>query len=157
MVVDLPAGNAVMISEEYVEEFSWLRQHTQLGDWFLQTAWLNSYFPLRLRSPIFLDALWPRAETRPEYVDLAVRQIARQPVELILWSPSQAQPDSACCSRDNHLGPFRTYLLSHYTRSHVFSNGDEIWQLRHGLGNGPPATGTGRSSSFQTAGTGNGR
>jgi hypothetical protein len=130
MVVELPAGNAVMVTHEYAEEFSWLRQHTQPGEWFLQTAWLNSYFPLRLRSPIFLDALWPRAETRPEYVDLAVRQMARQPVELILWSPSQAEPDSACCSRENHLGAFRTYMLSHYTRSHVFSNGDEIWQLR---------------------------
>jgi hypothetical protein len=148
VVVELPAGNAVIASKEYLEEFSWLKQHTQPGEWFLQTNWLNSYFPLRLRSPIFLDGLWPRAETRPEYVELAVRQMAQQPVELILWSAAQAEPDYACCSREDHLGAFRTYLASHYTRIHVFSNGDEIWQLRQVRGINP---------SFQTGETDIGR
>jgi hypothetical protein len=135
-VVELPAGTAVIVDEDYFEQFTWLKQHTKPGDWFVQSYWLNGYFPLRLRSPLYLDAMWPRAETRPEYVDLAVSQLENQPPKLILWSPQQGEPNR-CCLQDDHLGPFRAYLSSHYTRAHVFANGDEVWQLNGEAGERP--------------------
>jgi len=130
MVLDLPAGRAVVADVDQYEMFSWLKQHTAPGDLFLQTAWLNTYFPLKLRSPVFVDALLPAEETRPEQVDDAVRQLAQKQVKYILWTPGRGDPNYAAYYRPNRLGPFRAYMVNHYTRVHVFSDQDEIWQLR---------------------------
>jgi hypothetical protein len=126
-VLDLPAGRAVIADADLYEQFSWLRQHTTPGEWFLQTDWLNTYFPLRLRSPIYLDQLLPSLQTRPEDVQLAVRQLAQRRPRYILWTP-RINPDYARFAGQDNLGPFRNYLLNHYSRVHVFANEDEVWE-----------------------------
>jgi hypothetical protein len=128
MILDLPAGRAVVADADQYEKFSWLKQHTTPGDLFFQTAWLNTYFPLKLRSPVFVDALLPSEQTRPEQVALSVRQLAQKRVKYILWTPDREDPDYSAYYRADRLGPFRAYLLTHYSRVHVFSDRDEIWQ-----------------------------
>lgn len=129
MTLDLPAGRAVVADEDRFEQFSWLREHTTPGDWFFQTRWLNSYFPLKLKTPGFVDALTQTEMTRPEQVARTVQQLVQTSVQYILWTP-EGPPDGSPHYRGDRLEPFHAYLLAHYRRVHVFSNQDEIWQLQ---------------------------
>lgn len=92
-------------------------------------SWLNIYPPLDLYSPVFVDGLWPSGLTRPELVALTIRQIEQTRLKYILWIPRFTIPTSDSPSQD-YLLPFRDYLQSHYTRVHVFSNQDEVWERR---------------------------
>lgn len=127
-LADLPAGKAALFAEDF-EELSWLEQHTRPGDFFFQSSWLNVYPPLRLRSPVFIDGLWPTNVTRPEFVLLTVKQLEEKPVKYVLWIPRWGMPESGHLQED-HLGPFRDYLKTRYIPVHTFSNGDEIWEHR---------------------------
>lgn len=124
-VADLPAGKVALKADDF-EEFSWLQQHTQPGDFFFQAIWLNLYLPLRLRSPVFVDGLLPTEVSRPEFVSLTVNQLEGSKVKYILWIPKWGAPEVHL--QQDHLGPFRDYLKVHYAPVHVFSNGDEIWE-----------------------------
>ena len=105
----LPGGNVVLSLEKY-EKFSWLAQHTSPGDFFLQAAWHDTYLPLDLRNPMFLDILLANEESRPEYVALAMRQLDHKQVKYILWSPQLNNPNDPSRPSEDHLGPFRAYL-----------------------------------------------
>lgn len=126
-VADLPAGKAALSFEEF-EEFSWLKQHTKPGDPFFQGSWLNIYAPLELHSPVFVDGLWPSDRTRPEDVALTIQQVEQARLKYILWIPRWSTPEPSDPPGQDHLGPFRAYLTSHYARVHVFSNQDEVWE-----------------------------
>jgi hypothetical protein len=128
-IAELPAGRTVLSNQNY-EEYSWLSQHTIPGDYFFQSSWLNFYVPLELRSPVFVDGLWSTELTRPEYVALTVRQIEQKQVKYILWTPRWTEEEVASNPEENHLGPFRAYLASHYARIHIFSTHDEVWQRK---------------------------
>lgn len=129
-VADLPAGRVAVAAQDY-EEFVWLSQHTSPGDYIFQTSWLNFYPPLELRSPVYIDGLWPIELTLPEHVNLTIRQLEQRPVKYILW-PTRWSTHMADPSRPwtNHLGPFREYLTSRYVRVQVFANQDEVWERR---------------------------
>lgn len=83
--VALPAGKAIL-PEQKADKFLWLAQHTRPGEFFFQPAWPESYVPLGLRNPTFVDSLIANEETRPEFVGLAIQQIDRRQVKYILWS-----------------------------------------------------------------------
>jgi hypothetical protein len=130
-IADLPSGKTALTAERY-EQFSWLIQHTKPGDYFFQSTWPNVYFPLGLRSPVFVDGLGTTEVTRPEWVTLTVQQLEEKQVKYILcsrWLYVEFDPTRPW---EDHLEPFREYLRSHYTRVHVFSDPDrdEIWQRR---------------------------
>jgi hypothetical protein len=126
-VIELPAGRTVLSPQKY-EKFSWLAQHTRPGDLFYQALWVNVYPPLQLRSPAYLDVLFTNEETRPEFVDVNVQQLERTKVKYILWSPVLNEQRDSRGPWENHLGPLRTYLHSHYRRVQVFADGDEVWE-----------------------------
>ena len=126
-IVQLPAG-LVVLSPEKQELYSWIRQHTHTGDYFLATFWPGVYLPLALRSPVFAEMLLNSDWTRPEYVELAIRQLEERQVTYILWTPRLNGPDDPARPWEDHLGPMRTYLLSRYKQVHVFADGDQIWQ-----------------------------
>jgi hypothetical protein len=130
-IAQLPAGKAV-VSAESDEKFCWLMQHTRPGDLFFQAQWINLYpaFTLELRSPVFVDDLRPSEATRPEYVELTVRQVEQQQVKYILWSPRLVSLNEPHRYGQDHLGPFRAFLNSHYRRVQIFSDRDEIWERR---------------------------
>jgi hypothetical protein len=124
---NLPAGRVALPPPEY-EKFSWLAQNTKPGDLFFQAQLLNTYLPLDLRNPLFVDGLWAREITRPEYVEQAVQQAEQKQIQYILWSPRLSTPPNNRIELQDRLEPFRAYLAGHYTRTHVFSDDDEIWE-----------------------------
>jgi hypothetical protein len=128
-IVDLPAGKAALSSLS-AERFLWLKQHTNPGESLLQAQNLDTYTPLQLRNPISADGLWPFHSTRPEFVELAIRQIEQKQVKYILWSPWLVATERPDHEDQNPLNPFHAYLLDHYVRVHIFSNSEEVWQRR---------------------------
>jgi Dolichyl-phosphate-mannose-protein mannosyltransferase len=125
-IAELPAGRAALSHESY-EEYSWLMQHTRPGDYFLQASWPNIYPPLDLRSPVFVEGLWPDQVPLPEYGALALQQVEQKQAKYILWTSLWNAPANLA-HQEGYFTTFRDYLTSHYTRVHVFSNQDEIWQ-----------------------------
>lgn len=91
-------------------------------------AWQDTYLPLELRNPVFLDILLANEESRPEYVALMMRQLDQRQVKYILWSPQLNNPNDPSRPQEDHLDPFRTYLRSRYRLLRVFSDQDELWQ-----------------------------
>jgi hypothetical protein len=128
-LIALPAGKAVVSPEEY-EKFSWIEQHTKPGDFFYQALWVNTYPPLQLRSPVFLDVLYTTEQTRPEFVLRIVQQLEAAGVKYILWSPELNKPDFPARPLEDHLDPLRGYLRGNYRPIRSFPDGDEIWERR---------------------------
>lgn len=126
-IAALPVGKAALTEERYQQVY-WLLQHTRPGDIFYQTAWPGFYFSLDLRSPVFVDVLETNEITRPEWVALTIQQVEDKQVKYILNSPWLYVQLNPSRPWEDHLEPFRAYLRTHYTRIHVFSNKDEIWQ-----------------------------
>jgi len=129
VVIDLPAGRAVLAGELYSDdELSWLTQHTRPGELFFQAGWLNTYLPLKLRSPVFVDFL---SKSMPSgYVDLTVRQIEQSRAKYILWTHFLPSPNGPDISGQDPLGSFRAYLVDRYAPVQVFANEDEAWQRK---------------------------
>lgn len=125
--VALPAGEAIL-PEQKADKFLWLAQHTRPGEFFFEPAWPESYVPLGLRNPTFVDSLIANEETRPEFVGLAIQQIDRRQVKYILWSRRLNAPNDPARPWQDHLGPMRAYLKGHYKRMQVFTDGDEVWK-----------------------------
>lgn len=125
-VAELPAGRAFLSDKDY-EEYPWIMQHTRPGDYFLQTSWPNVYPPLDLRSPVFVEGLWPDQTPASPFGPPAIEQVEQKQVKYILWSPLLDTPVNGA-NQQGYLRAFRAYLTSHYARVHVFSNRDEIWQ-----------------------------
>lgn len=128
-IANLPGGR-VALSPQMYEKCSWLTQHTKPGEPFLQAQLLNTYLPLDLRNPLFIDGLWRGEITRPEYVQQAIQQVEQEQVPYILWSPRLGSPNKGSTPAQDRLAPFRTYLTDHYTRVQEFSDTDEIWKRR---------------------------
>jgi hypothetical protein len=105
-------------------------QHTKPGDYLFQAGWLNVYPPLELRSPVFVDVLYANEVTRPEYVDLTIRQLEARQVRYILLSPGMEAPEDPRRPWEDHLGPFRAYVKDRYIFVRRFKDGDEVWERR---------------------------
>jgi hypothetical protein len=127
-VVNLPAGRAVLSSELYEsDELSWLEQHTNAGELFFQAEWLNIYFPLRLRNPVFAEFL--SEAMPPRYLDLTLEQIEQKQVKYILSSRWLPTPETNITGH-RPLDPFRAYLIVHYAPVQTFENQDVVWQRK---------------------------
>jgi len=126
VTVELPAGRAAAPPQTY-EKLQWLMQNSKPGEPFFEAGWPGLYLPLRLNNPVYLDALGRDEQTRPQYIELSIRQLEAKQVPHILWSPRLDTPDSFNPPEAYHLNEFREYLHSHYQRARVFSDQDEIW------------------------------
>jgi hypothetical protein len=87
------------------------------------------YVPVALRNPLYLDTVGTNQQTRPEYVDLAIRQLEERRVRYVLWSRRLDNPDSV---RDpaNSLAALKAYLLSRYDPVEDFPGPEELWQRK---------------------------
>jgi hypothetical protein len=124
VVCDLPAGRAAA-DPQTCEELLWITRHVKPEDFFFQAAWPGMYVPLGLRNPLFIDAVGTNEQTRPEDVDVAVRQLQEREVRYILWSKRLDLRHSG-----NSLAPLQTYLLNRYALVRVFSSEDELWERK---------------------------
>jgi hypothetical protein len=129
-VVDLPAGRCIPVDRRYVAEFVWLSHNTRPGDAIVQAAMLNTYLPLQLRDPLYVDGLWPSKKTPKPFVELSVEQVEMEQVKYIIWAPQMIGPVDEKTGGDDSLLPFREYMAAHYERIQQFPNGDEAWQRR---------------------------
>jgi hypothetical protein len=128
-VLQLPAGTTALSKQKF-EKFSWLASHTTPGDDFFQASWLNLYPPLELRNPAFVDDLTPDGVTRPEFLELSIRQLRSKRVKYILITPWLSSPADPTRPWEYHLQAFEDYVHGHYSFVCRFSDQDEVWQLR---------------------------
>ncbi len=129
VVVELRGGKAAVSPRDYAE-LRWIELHTTPEEFFLQAAWPGIYVPLELRNPLFLDAVGTNEQTRPEYIDLAIRQLEDKKVRYVLWSVRLDHPDSSRLLED-HLVPLRAYLHLRYSHVATFSSQqDEVWERK---------------------------
>jgi hypothetical protein len=128
VIAELPGGISAIPAAQF-EEVDWIAKHTQPGEFLFQAAWPGLYVPLGLRNPLFLDAAGTDEETRPEQIDLAIRQLDGKEVRYVVWSQrlDVIRPGHA---EEYHLEPLRRYLRERYTLVKSFANADELWQRR---------------------------
>ena len=129
VTLDLPGGRTE-VSPQAQEKLQWLMQNTKPGDLFFQAGWPGLYLPLELHNPVYLDALETSDQTRPEYLDLSIRELEVKQVRFILWSPRLNFPEPLRPPGAYHLTPFREFLLCHYQRLQTFSDQDELWERK---------------------------
>jgi hypothetical protein len=127
--VELPAGRTAVASPTY-EKVIWLVQNTKSGQRFFQAGWPGLYLPLGSSNPVYLDALARDDQTRPQYIELSIRQLQDKQVRHILWSPRLDSPDSSKARGAYHLNEFREFLHSHYHRVRTFPDQDELWERK---------------------------
>lgn len=119
---DLPAGR-VMTAAATAEKLAWLAGHTTPGERFFEARWVDLYLPLALRNPLFTDMLEGGHKSRPEFVDLSIRELQAQPVRYIVWAPRLESPAYP-------FARFHDFLVERYQRVVTFSDQDEVWELR---------------------------
>jgi len=117
-------GGDVATSPQASEKLRWLMLHTTPGQFFLQADWPGMYLPLRLRNPLFVDAITPGEDTRAEDVASAIQQLEQKRVQYILW---RARLESTESAKDS-VTPLRAYLHLKYSLVHTFSDGDMVWE-----------------------------
>jgi hypothetical protein len=126
-LLELPGGRVALRPQTF-EKLNWLAQRTTPDELFFQAAWTSFYLPLRLRNPVFVDALESSGITSPENVALTIQQLEMKRVQYVLWPPRLNVPDPYYGEKQYHLGPFHDYLHEHYHRVWSFSDNDEMWE-----------------------------
>lgn len=128
VIARFPAGVAAAWPEAY-EKLGWVMGHTEPGQFFFQPIAPSIYLPLALRSPVYVETIWPDRQSRPEYVDRTIQQLEAKKVRYLLWSPGLDHPEPDHPS-DDHLQPLRAYLRSRYRPVQVFSDQDQILERK---------------------------
>lgn len=105
------------------EKLAWLARHTRPGERLFEARWVDLYLPLALRSPVFTDMLEGGHNSRPEFVDLSIRQLQARPVQYIVWAPRLESPAYP-------FEGFHDFLVARYQRVLTFPDQDEVWELR---------------------------
>jgi hypothetical protein len=106
---ETPTGRAAFFEPANYEEYKWVASHTHPSDPFFDCSG-QSYFLLGLRSPARVSFLSGTDYMRPEQVQDLVENLESHGVQIVHWCP-----DLDTSTRpDDHLGPLRDYLRSHY-------------------------------------------
>ena len=122
MVLDLPAGR-VATTPEKGGKLVWLTRHTTPGQFLFEARWVDVYFPLALRNPVFTDMLEGGHKSRDEFVDRSIRQLKAGRVQYIIWSPRLESPAYP-------FAKFHEFLADRYRRVVTFPDQDEVWEHR---------------------------
>jgi hypothetical protein len=126
-----PQGKLAITGLGVYQEYTWVQEHTRPLEYFYDAASPDMYFRLDLRNPTPLPFVRNSGFTRPEQVAGVIRGLEEHRVRYIVWSREDldALPDWEAPS-DDHLGPLRDYIRSHYQVVKVFSTplSDQIWE-----------------------------
>jgi hypothetical protein len=126
-IAALPAGKIALQPQE-AEELRFLAQLTHPGELFFQAYAVSLYLPLGLSSPVYMDYLRMSSLTRPEFVLNAIQALEKNHVRYIALRPATdptINPAGSHC-----LDPLYSWVESHCTRIHRFSNNEELWELK---------------------------
>jgi hypothetical protein len=66
----------------------------------------------------------------PGWAESAVQQLNTRRVRYVLWTESLNYPFDASRPATGHILPLREFLISSYRRTHVFSDGEEVWERK---------------------------
>jgi hypothetical protein len=126
-ITALPAGK-IALQPQDAEELQFLVELTHPGELFFQAYAVQLYFPLGLSSPVYMDYLRMSPLTRPEFLRNAIQALEKNHVRYIILRPVTDSTTNPAGSHD--LDPLYSWVESHYTRIHHFSNNEELWELR---------------------------
>jgi hypothetical protein len=122
IIEDLPGGR-VITTPVAAQKLISLARLTRPGQFVFQAWWPGIYLPLAVRNPLFLDNLDTGYPIRPEYVQLAIRQLEAEPVQYILWSPELESPAYP-------FAEFRQFLGERYHPVLTFADQDILWERK---------------------------
>jgi hypothetical protein len=123
-----PSGRSVLFSSDVYDPFQWLLDRTRPAEFFFD-CWGGLYFPLGLRNPTQVPLLSRSDFTRPEQVRNVVEALEKQRVRLVRCAPdNDDMPGAWEPPAGDHLGPLRTYLLTHYHVVKTFPGGYTFWE-----------------------------
>ncbi len=128
-ILATPQGKLAFTDSTLYQEDIWIQQHTHPSEYFYEPLSQDAYFYLDLRNPTPLSSIENNGYTPPEQVEEVIRGLEQHQVRYILWSPQALDIlQTSKNPSDDHLGPLRDYIHSHYTMVKVFGNSDEAWQ-----------------------------
>jgi hypothetical protein len=122
VIADLPAGR-IATTAATAEKLLWLARHTTPGQLLFEARWVDVYLPLALRNPVFTDMLEGGHNSRPEFIDLSIRQLATQRVQYIIWAPRLESPAYPYTK-------FHDFLADRYHPIWTFPDQDQVWERK---------------------------
>ncbi len=84
---------------------------------------MDLYLPLALRNPVFTDMLEGGHQSRPEFIDLSIQQLANQRVQYIIWAPRLESPAYP-------YAKFHDFLTDRYQPILTFPDQDQVWERK---------------------------
>jgi hypothetical protein len=119
-------------SEVAYQEYEWVAEHTQPGEYFYDDQFPDMNFYLDLRNPTPMPTILDSGYTTPRQVADVIQGLERNQPRYILWNNADLLPIEEWESpSDAHLGPLRDYIHNHYGLTKVFEapdSRDEIWE-----------------------------
>ena len=129
-ILKTPHGKLAVMNPRAFEEYTWIQQHTRPSEYFFDAWYPEVYFYLHLRNPTPLPYISNTGYTTRQQVAEVMQGLEQHDVRYILW-PGFLDTIPAWEDRsDDHLGPLRNYLQTHYRRVKGFKETDEIWERR---------------------------
>ncbi len=126
-IIATPQGKLAFTNQDFYQEYTWIQQHTRPSEYFYQAGFPDAYFILNLRNPTPIPFIVNNGYTTAEQVAEVIRGLEQHRVRYVVWALEDLDtvPDWEDPS-DDHLGPLRNYIRSHYQVVIVFANSDEV-------------------------------
>lgn len=137
--LDMPAGRAAFLSEQYFRRYEWIGANTSPGDAFYEGHHPSYYFPFHLRNPTPMYLLRDSDYSPQFQVDGVLSSLRAHPPEFIAWPRKWTKPAGERLPGDN-LNELSQFIHANYEPRIVFdkpldytpySEGDiEIWRRK---------------------------
>lgn len=111
--IDLPAGQIAAMPGPVADRYAWLARNTKPGDHFYEVAEPFIYFPLQLRNPTAMNAIFMTELTRPEHIENVLNGLERDRPRFILWENQYNKPPEARTAGDI-TAPLSEYVQANY-------------------------------------------
>jgi hypothetical protein len=128
-ILATPHGRLALTDRDHYQELTWIQQHTPPSEYFYEAQDPGVYFYEDLRNSTPLPRIANNGYTIPAQVAEVVRCLEQHRVRYVMWSHEDLDtlPDWQNPS-DDHLGPLRNYIRSHYQVVKVFADSNEVWE-----------------------------
>ena len=132
-IIATPHGELAITDRTIYQEYRWIKEHTQPGEYFYEPDLADHYFYLDLRNPTPISYTQNNGYTTKEQVAEVIRGLEIHQVRYILRGVGADDPPKSSelvnASRD-YLGPLRDYIRTHYSMVKVFPDTAEIWEKK---------------------------
>ena len=122
--LNAPIGRVAFVWPEAYEYYKWLLFHTHPTEFIYDCAG-QVYFFLGLKCPAQVQYLSGTDYMRPEQVRNVIESLDVHHVSMVLWCP-YLDPGVDGIRADDHLGPLRDYLQTHYHPVKAFEDAVQV-------------------------------